>query len=1172
MFLSRLKIIGFKSFPDKTILDFTDGITSIVGPNGCGKTNIVDAIRWVLGEQKASILRSNKMEEVIFNGTQKKKPLGFCEATLTIENNKNLLPLEYDVVEIKRRYYRSGDSEYYINKTPCRLKDIHDMFIDTGMSSGAYSVIELKMIESILSQNPTDRRSMIDEAAGINNYNKQKNSSNRRLIATKSDMDRIFDIMSEVEGSVKKLKLQMKRFDRHKVLTNELIAAEHIYHKRSIEKLDNKISPLQSSLDQKEQHNESFSENLRIKEKDLENIQKNFEDTRLELESIQKKIKNIENSIINKNRDIIVSTEKIGNSKSKIEHFSNEIIVKKNQLESIQKDIVDIKNKLKKVNPEFSRVKSKHDEILSTNNKLENELYKLNNENKDSNLKINDLSSGINIDKNIIDSNNRLINEKNNLIKTFEKDIHLNSKVDNDTNNELNDLLKELKVSEKVKNKQDSLLIKLNKENDILTNNLIDKIKKSEEFKANIKELSNRIDFYNKVLISKEGLTSGNEFLFKNISKYKGVIGRVSDTFSASDSYLQSISIALGEYSDYIVVDKLHNALDILKVLDKKKMSFNIIVLEKINKSNILVTSSHLISKIKYSEKFENLLCLLIGDFILVDSLDAKMNKLNNYITLSGDMITKTGTMKINSNMHESKMSVNIEILNLEKKIKKIKKILIVNNEKEINAINSRQQKLKIKIEENIAKKEALYTLVNDLKIDIEQKKFINLENHNQIRSIKLNISKLEKEILDFKFKNKNLSNSLKQKTKMMLELDIKNRRLSKTIEKLNNELISSKQIIQEKNIDLITISNNRNSLLDRISNQTGNGDNIKTDIIRYNHEIKELNDLVKDLNISKNKYELDLREFHINEKKLNKVKDKLNHKYSSEYKQFQVYQSDIKDKRSIKESSASEINNIIVEIEKMKSEKDFLISALKEIDVSAINDSEFEKIEKLSLDDISNIIEKNNRSIDKIGPVNMEVTEQHEAEIERYQFLEEQYDDLVKSKESLEETIMKLDTEARKRFEETFEKIKINFSKTYNMFYEKGRASLDLKGEDVLDAEIIIKATPPGKSTQSLRMLSGGEKAITAISLLFAIYLVKPSPFCILDEVDAPLDDLNIKRFNSVIKEFSKNSQFIIVTHNKLTMEGSDYLYGVTQAKKGISKIVSVNLKDVEKDINLIV
>ena len=324
------------------------------------------------------------------------------------------------------------------------------------------------------------------------------------------------------------------------------------------------------------------------------------------------------------------------------------------------------------------------------------------------------------------------------------------------------------------------------------------------------------------------------------------------------------------------------------------------------------------------------------------------------------------------------------------------------------------------------------------------------------------------------------------------------------------------------------------------------------------------MTDLVEELNLSKNKCKSDLKKNHTNEKNINKIKNKLDSKYSSSYEKFQIHQLEIKDKRVIKEAHIQDINKVLIDIEKMKSKKEFYALALNDIGVDSIDENSLNKIKNFSSEALFLIVEKNKKSMERIGPVNMEVDNQHKAEIERYEFLENQYNDLVQSKKSLEKAIKTLDIEARKRFESTFEKIKLNFSKTYNMFYEKGKANLELKGEDVLDAEIIIKATPPGKSTQSLRMLSGGEKAITAIALLFAIYLVKPSPFCILDEVDAPLDDLNIKRFNSVVKEFSKNSQFIIVTHNKLTMERADFLYGVTQKQEGISRIVSVNLKDI--------
>ena len=323
---------------------------------------------------------------------------------------------------------------------------------------------------------------------------------------------------------------------------------------------------------------------------------------------------------------------------------------------------------------------------------------------------------------------------------------------------------------------------------------------------------------------------------------------------------------------------------------------------------------------------------------------------------------------------------------------------------------------------------------------------------------------------------------------------------------------------------------------------------------------------LIKNLVESNNLLKKELKEFYKQEKSLNKEVGLLQNSYSKEYQTFQSLQLEIKEKRIVTDSRKDKLNDVNIKIEKINSEVNFHKNSLNDIPAKNASKESFEKFNSFNIEEISNNINKIKLSIDRIGPINMDVDSQHEAEIERFDFLENQYNDLVESESSLKETINSLDKEARKLFSSTFEKIQDNFSKTYNMFYNGGEASIELKGDDVLDAEIIIKATPPGKSTQSLRMLSGGEKAITAISLLFAIYLVKPSPFCILDEVDAPLDDINIKRFNEVIKQFSKNSQFIIVTHNKLTMEASDYLYGVTQQQKGISKIVSVNLNDIDE------
>ena len=363
-------------------------------------------------------------------------------------------------------------------------------------------------------------------------------------------------------------------------------------------------------------------------------------------------------------------------------------------------------------------------------------------------------------------------------------------------------------------------------------------------------------------------------------------------------------------------------------------------------------------------------------------------------------------------------------------------------------------------------------------------------------------------------------------------------------------------------------MNNKKNALSNRINDYMANRNEIKSDITRYSEESDKLIQLIGKLEKSNKEFKSELKKLYNLEKSINRNSNKLEALYSKQYQEFQKYQMEIKDKRSITDENNEKLSNLKVEIEKINAQKQFHESKINEI---KIDDSEQEldsKTLELDQDGLLVRIDKTKNSIDRIGPINMEVDSQHKAEVERFDFLDEQYNDLVKSESSLNETIKALDKQARELFIDTFQQIQKNFIKTYNMFYGNAKASLELKGDDVLDAEIVIKATPPGKATQSLRMLSGGEKAITAIALLFAIYLVKPSPFCILDEVDAPLDDTNIKRFNQVVKQFSKSSQFIIVTHNKLTMEASDFLYGVTQQKEGVSKIVSVSLSEIDNRI----
>ena len=1167
MFLSKLKIQGFKSFPDKTELNFTDGVTSIVGPNGCGKTNIVDAIRWVLGEQKASTLRSTKMEEVIFNGTKKKKPLNFCEATLTIENNKELLPIEYETLEITRRYFRNGDSEYYINKNQCRLKDIHEMFVDTGMSSGAYSVIELKMIESILSQNPTDRRTMIDEASGINNYNKQRAASTRRLISTKSDMERIYDIMSEVETNVKKLKLQMKRYERHKVLTEDLLASEILLHKKSIDLLDEKLNPLIESRKSMINSKDVLLTDLSKKEKKLDEAQNKFEKTRLKMELFQKNIKEIEDNIIKINQDIIVATEQVGHSNNRIDQSNKEITTKTAQLSAIQIEIKSMEKKISQLIPKIDKKQFDY-------NKLDENFQKLCVESDLIEKKItsfqdqhSQIINKINLIKNNIDSNERLISHNKNLIKNHRNEVQEAQKLYNESKISLDKLKINLSSEKKDKDKNSNELVKNESSISKIEQNLISLENHKNKLSKDLLKYKNKLDFYNKLITSKDGASNGNEYIIKKQDNYrKFILGRLEDLISCPKNLVAPLSMAIGKFSDYLVINKLSEAKEIVDFYQSKKMSFNFIILDQIPKSKKKISTDTLLAKIEFSPKLADFLYNLIGDFRILKESEISTYKKNNFIFSDSSKILSNGILRVNPNKYESAMYTKHEILEIEQKINKISKVDLIKLDKEISKENDKKNRLissSLKIKELIKINEIS---LGDIKIEIEKYKFLIKEHDNKQRAISVNLNILEKEIIGSAIKSKELNQQATNLNKELKDLDREKIKISRDSSKAKNKILESRQKLERSKINLIEIINNKNSINNRINDYKQNEKEISNEITRYKEDVDKSKTLIKNLVESNNLLKKELKEFYKKEKSLNKEVGSLQNSYSKEYQTFQSLQLEIKEKRKVTDSSKDNLNDLNIKIEKINSELSIHKNSLSEIPSQNISKESVEKFNSFNIEEISNNINKIKLSIDRIGPINMDVDSQHQAEIERFDFLNNQYNDLVESETYLQETISSLDKEARKLFTSTFKEIQKNFSKTYNMFYQGGEASIELKGDDVLDAEIIIKATPPGKSSQSLRMLSGGEKAITAISLLFAIYLVKPSPFCILDEVDAPLDDINIKRFNEVIKQFSTNSQFIIVTHNKLTMEASDYLYGVTQQQKGISKIVSVNLNDIDE------
>ncbi|MAM98992.1 MAG: hypothetical protein CMF91_03790, partial [Candidatus Marinimicrobia bacterium] len=864
MFLSKLKIQGFKSFPDKTELNFTDGVTSIVGPNGCGKTNIVDAIRWVLGEQKASTLRSTKMEEVIFNGTKKKKPLNFCEATLTIENNKELLPIEYETLEITRRYFRNGDSEYYINKNQCRLKDIHEMFVDTGMSSGAYSVIELKMIESILSQNPTDRRTMIDEASGINNYNKQRAASTRRLISTKSDMERIYDIMSEVETNVKKLKLQMKRYERHKVLTEDLLASEILLHKKSIDLLDEKLNPLIESRKSMINSKDVLLTDLSKKEKKLDEAQNKFEKTRLKMELFQKNIKEIEDNIIKINQDIIVATEQVGHSNNQIDQSNKEITTKTAQLSAIQIEIKSMEKKISQLIPKIDKKQFDY-------NKLDENFQKLCVESDLIEKKItsfqdqhSQIINKINLIKNNIDSNERLISHNKNLIKNHRNEVQEAQKLYNESKISLDKLKINLSSEKKDKDKNSNELVKNESSISKIEQNLISLENHKNKLSKDLLKYKNKLDFYNKLITSKDGASNGNEYIIKKQDNYrKFILGRLEDLISCPKNLVAPLSMAIGKFSDYLVINKLSEAKEIVDFYQSKKMSFNFIILDQIPKSKKKISTDTLLAKIEFSPKLADFLYNLIGDFRILKESDISTNKKNNFIFSDSSKILSNGILRVNPNKYESAMYTKHEILEIEQKINKISKVDLIKLDKEISKENDKKNRLissSLKIKELIKINEIS---LGDIKIEIEKYKFLIKEHDNKQRAINVNLNILEKEIIGSAIKSKELNQQATNLNKELKDLDREKIKISRDSSKAKNKILESRQKLERSKINLIEIINNKNSINNRINDYKQNEKEISNEITRYKEDVDKSKTLIKNLVESNNLLKKELKEFY---------------------------------------------------------------------------------------------------------------------------------------------------------------------------------------------------------------------------------------------------------------------------------------------------------------------
>ena len=1184
MYLKRLEIKGFKSFPTKTEIVFNEGITAIVGPNGSGKSNISDAIRWVLGEQSAKSLRGDKLEDVIFVGTESKKAMNYCEVAITLDNSDNKLDLGFSEVTIKRRAYRTGESEFFLNNKSCRLKDIKEILLDTGIGKDGYSIVEQGKVDEILSNNPVNRRKVFDEACGISKFRYKKQEAERNLKHTKENLERIDDIYIEIENQLKPLFLQQEKAVKYLEFNKKLKVLE-------VNSCIKEVAELEAELDELNKHSNLLGSQSNEIQKQKSTLEKAVEETNIEIENIndginksQDYINTIKSVISQKDAQVNLINEKIRNCKNEIERNKEEIIYIKEKLNSDkitleklinqkyekEKIINDLNIDIKSIE---SNNKESRDKIETINRDLENlkdEIINLLNNKQDATSKLSTLNANkenINLRKETIDLDIREIKYK--IDKKIEEVSKASAKLEDKT-----------KSMESLKNDE----VKTNNDFNILINKSNNIEKQIQNNKYSLNDYKSKLNIYIEMENHYEGFNKGVKEVLKN-KNLQGIQGALGQVIEVPSKFEKSIEASLGAYMQNIITNDESSAKFAINYLKKNNLGrvtflpMNIIKSNKIDTRNIKVGTSFIgiaSDLIKFDDKYRNIIENILGRTIIIDNIDnaIKFAKENNHkfkvVTLDGEILNPGGSLtggslRVSGNILSRKRLINEYKEKIELLKAQIDRLYIEKNEVDNNTKIIKEKLKQISIDINSLDKEIIIE-------NAELNKF-----KEEIKSLKISVEKLENE-------KDGLGSNLEyilEKSKLIkddiLSIDTKHDENKLQIESLTNKLKEYNSLYEDDklkfdNLNLNLVKHNQiyESIIrdiQRISEESKTLEN------KYEQIEKSLNDkaietskLEEDIvieeteKISLNKQLVDNTR-SLETKKLSKesLKEKLED-LNKESKNIDRQYIDLKESLFKVESK----------IERLKSNKEDHINSLFEKYEITLDQAIEMKDDNLDVD--KRYLENIRKEIRNLGNVNLDSIKEYEHIKERHDFYSEQKKDLEQSIEVIEKLIYELEENMKKEFESNFNKINENFKFVYKRLFGGGNGELKIVDKNnILESDIEITAQPPGKKMKNLNLLSGGEKALTAISILFSIILAKPTPFCILDEIEAPLDDANIFRFGEFLKELSNETQFISVTHRRGTMEAADYIYGVTMQEKAISKVLSLKLKEAEEIIDAI-
>lgn len=1178
MYLKKIEVQGFKSFANKLVFEFDNGITGIVGPNGSGKSNIADAVRWVLGEQSAKQLRGSKMEDVIFAGTENRKPVSFASVSLSIDNSDHKLDIDYDEVTVTRRVFRSGESEYMINGNACRLKDINELFYDTGVGKEGYSIIGQGQVDKILSGKPEERREIFDEAAGIVKYKRRKAAAQKSLDNESNNLVRINDILSELEKQVGPLARQSEK------------AKEYLGYKEKLKTYEVNLFLMESESLRK--NLDEVTERLDIVDSDIENGREEFEQIKTAYDEKDAAIKQANARI-----------EELTGLNNQAQIDKNKLI---NQIEILKEQIKSANQSDEQLASRIAAIKEEIDERNEEKSALIKQKFDMNEQIDDIRLRRNEADDSLaelneQISSNTTDIENGKTAIMDNLnrkgairtdIQRYEtmleqigiRKAQINSILINYKTDE-NKFDGTLSVRRKALEEVTSAIAEITSENNKLAarrNELNTELADDEHKLSRAKETSmraaTRLETLKNIAERYDGYGNSIRKVMECREREKGVLGVVADIIKTESAYETAIETALGGTIQNIVTDNEETAKRMIQFLKQNRFGrATFLPLSAISGRNqrreelggengFIGYASELVET---ESRYNDLAAYLLGKCAVVDTIDNALKIARKYhhsikiVTLEGELLNPGGSMSGGAFKNSGNLlGRRREIEELEEVIAKADKSAesltagIAAIREEIVQIDSTLKESRASLQDKLIEKntaqmqyDQVQSKQNEIKSMYQDNAKEIKEIENQVVEINDNLTVLREKLAEIEKNNERITAEIEEKTTLVEKLKSELSDRSSSVQKVHIEYseISQKAAFIEESIKRVLRE------IERLNNSIEELDDSKADSAK---EVETRNDEIENINLTIEAADATIKAYTEELEELKKERDEMNESIKSFFDSREECQKRLVDLE--KEQFRLTQNR-----EKYESARDARIDYMWNEYEITLNQAASMRDENLNDEsEIKKTVSSIKSSIKSLGEVNVNAIEDYKEVSERYEFLKGQHDDLIVARDRLIGVINELDTGMRERFTEKFAEIKVEFDKVFKQLFGGGKGSIELDEDaDILEANITIISQPPGKKLQNMMQLSGGEKALTAICLLFAIQNLKPSPFCLLDEIEAALDDSNVDRFAKYLHNLTKNTQFIVITHRRGTMASADRLYGITMQEKGVSTLVSVDL-----------